>query len=114
MSLQDENRSKKNKKRRYDNYKPEPKAEIKEEPIEVKEEVAEEPVEVKEEVVEEPKKQMVSVAINDLNIRKGPGKEFERTGKFTGKGEFAVKQIKDGWAELEDGGWICMEFCELK
>lgn len=103
MSLQDENRSKKNKKRRYDNYKPEPKAEVKEEPVEVK-----------EEVIEEPKKQMVHVAIDDLNIRKGPGKNFDRTGKFTGKGEFAVKQIKDGWAELEDGGWICMEFCELK
>ncbi len=114
MSLQDENRPKKNKKRRYDNYKPEPKAEVKEEPVEVKEEVVEEPVEVKEEVIEEPKKQMVYVAINDLNIRKGPGKEFERTGKFTGKGEFAVNQIKDGWAELENGGWICMEFCELK
>lgn len=77
--------------------------------------------EVHEEVIEKSSDEVtvdntpksVRVSIPDLNIRKGPGKNFDRTGKFTGKGVFAVTKIQDGWAELETGGWISMEFCEL-
>lgn len=61
----------------------------------------------------------VKVSINNLNIRKGPGKEFERTGKFTGKGVFEIVERKEGngstkgWGKLKnEQGWISLEFCE--
>ena len=58
---------------------------------------------------------MVRVAIPDLNIRKGPGTAFPKTGKFTGVGIFTVVEEKDGWgllkayAEKRDG-WISLSF----
>ncbi len=58
---------------------------------------------------------MVRVAIPDLNIRKGPGTAFPKTGKFTGVGIFTVVEEKDGWgllkayAEKRDG-WISLAF----
>ena len=65
-------------------------------------------------VKEEPKVQKVKVTIADLNIRKGPGKNFDRTGEFTGVGVFEVSEIKDGFAKLADGrGWVSMEFAKL-
>ena len=39
---------------------------------------------------------MVRVAIPDLNIRRGPGTDFLKTGKFTGTGIFTVDEEKDG------------------
>ena len=58
---------------------------------------------------------MVRVAIPDLNIRRGPGTDFPKTGKFTGVGIFTVVEEKDGWgllkayAEKRDG-WISLSF----
>ena len=58
---------------------------------------------------------MVRVAIPDLNIRRGPGTDFPKTGKFTGAGLFTVVEEKDGWgllkayAEKRDG-WISLSF----
>ena len=58
---------------------------------------------------------MVRVAIPDLNIRKGPGTAFPKTGKFTGVGIFTIVEEKDGWgllkayAEKRDG-WISLSF----
>ena len=58
---------------------------------------------------------MVRVAIPDLNIRRGPGTDFPKTGKFTGVGIFTVVEEKDGWgllkayAEKRDG-WISLAF----
>ena len=58
---------------------------------------------------------MVRVAIPDLNIRKGPGTDFPKTGKFTGVGIFTVVEEQDGWgllkayAEKRDG-WISLAF----
>ena len=58
---------------------------------------------------------MVRVSIPDLNIRKGPGTSFQKTGKFTGVGIFTVVEEKDGWgllkayAEKRDG-WISLSF----
>lgn len=55
----------------------------------------------------------VRVSISNLNIRKGPGKNFDKTGKFTGKGIFTITDIVDGWGKLKSGaGWICMDFAE--
>ena len=58
---------------------------------------------------------MVRVAIPDLNIRKGPGTDFPKTGKFTDVGIFTVVEEQDGWgllkayAEKRDG-WISLAF----
>lgn len=61
----------------------------------------------------EPKKDLVKVTIENLNIRKGPGKEFDRTGKFTGAGTFELVERKNGYGKLKSGeGWIMLDFCE--
>ena len=58
---------------------------------------------------------MVRVSIPDLNIRRGPGTDFPKTGKFTGVGIFTVVEEQDGWgllkayAEKRDG-WISLAF----
>ena len=58
---------------------------------------------------------MVRVSIPDLNIRKGPGKSYPKTGKFTGVGVFTVVEEKDGWGLLKAyaekrNGWISLAF----
>ena len=40
---------------------------------------------------------MVRVSIPDLNIRRGAGTSYLKTGKFTGAGIFTVVEEKDGW-----------------
>ena len=53
----------------------------------------------------------VKVEIPDLNIRKGPGTNFDKIGKFTGKGVFTIVEEKDGWGKLKSGlGWIKLSF----
>lgn len=47
------------------------------------------------------------VLIPNLNIRKGPGMNHERTGKFTGIGTFTLTEVNDDWGKLKSGaGWI--------
>ena len=58
---------------------------------------------------------MVRVSIPDLNIRRGPGTSYPKTGKFTGVGVFTVVEEKDGWGLLkayQEGrnGWISLAF----
>ena len=58
---------------------------------------------------------MVRVAIPDLNIRKGPGKSYPKTGKFTGVGVFTIVEESDGWGLLKAygekrDGWISLAF----
>ena len=63
---------------------------------------------------------LVRVDIPDLNIRKGPGTDFARTGLFTGAGVFTVVEEADGkgagkWGLLksykrERNGWISLDF----
>ena len=58
---------------------------------------------------------MVRVSIPDLNIRRGPGTDFPKTGKFTGVGVFNIVEEKDGWGLLkayQEGrnGWISLAF----
>lgn len=58
---------------------------------------------------------MVRVSIPDLNIRRGPGTSYLKTGKFTGIGVFTIVEESDGWgllkayAEKRDG-WISLAF----
>ena len=39
---------------------------------------------------------LVQVSITDLNIRKGPGTDYGKTGKYTGKGVFTIVAEADG------------------
>ncbi len=61
---------------------------------------------------------LVRVSIPDLNIRKGPGTDKEKTGKYTGAGIFTVVEEANGkgasrWGKLKSGaGWISLDFCE--
>lgn len=52
-----------------------------------------------------------------LNIRKGPGTNYARTGDFTGKGVFTIVDVKQGegakygWGKLKSGaGWISLDY----
>lgn len=59
----------------------------------------------------------VRVSINDLNIRKGPGTNYGKTGYYTGRGVFTIVaesagagSVK-GWGKLKSGaGWIALDF----
>lgn len=59
----------------------------------------------------------VQIDITNLNIRKGPGTNYAKTGKFTGKGVFTIvkeakgKGSKNGWGKLKSGaGWVSLDF----
>ena len=52
-----------------------------------------------------------------LNIRKGPGTNYDRTGAFTGAGIFTIVETKpgtgskSGWGKLKSGaGWISLDY----
>ena len=62
---------------------------------------------------------MVKVSINDLNIRTGPGTDYPKTGKYTGKGVFTIVEEKSGkgstagWGRLKSGaGWISLDYAK--
>lgn len=60
----------------------------------------------------------VRVSIKNLNIRKGPGTNYEKTGKFTGIGVFTIvaESVGEGaekWGKLRSGaGWISLDYTE--
>lgn len=60
----------------------------------------------------------VRVSIKNLNIRKGSGTNYEKTGKFTGIGVFTIVEESAGegagkWGKLRSGaGWISLDHCE--
>ena len=60
----------------------------------------------------------VQVSIANLNIRKGPGTNYDRTGQFTGKGIFTIVQESKGagatlWGKLKSGaGSISLDFAK--
>ena len=60
---------------------------------------------------------LVEVTATDLNIRKGPGTNYGKTGKFTGKGVFTITEERagtgsnKGWGKLKsDAGWISLDY----
>ena len=60
---------------------------------------------------------MVRVTATDLNIRTGPGTNYSKTGKYTGKGSFTITEVQSGkgsdagWGKLLSGaGWISLDF----
>lgn len=59
---------------------------------------------------------LVEVKINNLNIRKGPGTDYDRNG-YTGKGVFTIVAESSGigstkgWGKLKSGaGWISLDY----
>ena len=61
----------------------------------------------------------VKVSIANLNIRRGPGTNYGRTGSFTGKGSFEIAEVasgegsKSGWGKLKSGaGWISLDYAD--
>lgn len=65
---------------------------------------------------------LVRVSIPDLNIRKGPGTDKTRTGKFTGVGTFTIVEEADGqgaskWGLLKSyrsgrNGWVSLDYAK--
>ena len=60
---------------------------------------------------------LVEVTATDLNIRKGPGTNYGKTGKFTGKGVFTITEERagtgsnKGWGKLKSkAGWIALDY----
>lgn len=60
----------------------------------------------------------VRVSIPDLNIRSGPGTNYAKTGKYTGKGVFTITEEVSGagatkWGKLKSGaGWISLDYAQ--
>ena len=61
----------------------------------------------------------VEVSTPHLNIRKGPGKNYNATGNFTGVGIFKITDVEtgegsnSGWGKLESGeGWISLDYAK--
>ena len=59
----------------------------------------------------------VRVKISDLNIRKGPGTNYDRIGYFLNPGVYTIVEVqngtgsKTGWGKLKSGaGWISLDF----
>ena len=58
----------------------------------------------------------VRVSIPDLNIRKGPGINYDKVGYYTGIGVFTIVAEADGkgaskWGKLKSGaGWISLDY----
>lgn len=61
---------------------------------------------------------LVEVTNPNLNIRKGPGTNYARTGEFTGKGVFTIIAESAGagaknWGKLKSGaGWISLDYAK--
>ena len=60
---------------------------------------------------------VVRVSISNLNIRRGPGTNYGRTGSFSGKGTFEITEVAtgegstSGWGRLKSGaGWISLDY----
>ena len=61
----------------------------------------------------------VKVDVTNLNIRKGPGTDYDKTGRTTGKGIFTIVEVKEGkgsdsgWGRLKSGaGWISLDYAK--
>jgi uncharacterized protein YgiM (DUF1202 family) len=59
----------------------------------------------------------VKVTASVLNIRKGPGTNYKRTGCITDKGEYTIVEESSGagatvWGRLDKGGWISLDYTQ--
>lgn len=61
---------------------------------------------------------LAKVSISDLNIRKGPGTNYDRV-QFCPPSIYTILEVKAGqgsaagWGRLKSGiGWVSLEFCQ--
>ena len=60
----------------------------------------------------------VRVTIKNLNVRKGPGTNYDKTGKYTGIGVFTIVAESEGegatkWGKLKsNAGWISLDYAK--
>lgn len=61
----------------------------------------------------------VKVNIKNLCVRKGPGTNYSKTGKYTGIGTFTIVDVKTGkgstagWGKLKSGaGWMSLDYAK--
>ena len=53
----------------------------------------------------------VTITADSLNIRSGPGTEYEITGSIAKGGSYTIVEVKDNWGRLKSGaGWICLDY----
>lgn len=58
---------------------------------------------------------LVKVIVDALNIRKGPGTNYEKVGCIRTFGIYTIVEEKDGWGRLKSGaGWIKLKYTERK
>ena len=60
---------------------------------------------------------LVRITITDLNIRKGPGTDYDRT-QFIPVGVYTIVEVRSGkgstagWGLLKSGaGWVNLDYC---
>lgn len=53
------------------------------------------------------------VTANVLNIRTGPGTQYEIIGTISDHGAYTIVQVKNNWGKLKSrAGWICLNYTE--
>ena len=55
------------------------------------------------------------VKVDSLNIRKGPGTQYDKVGSITDKGTYNISKVSGNWGQLKSGiGWINISstYCE--
>ena len=58
---------------------------------------------------------MVKVTADGLNIRKGPGTNYAKTGVITDKGTYTIIEEQGVWGKLKSGaGWIHLGYVKKK
>lgn len=64
---------------------------------------------------------VVEVSVNNLNIRRGPGTNYEKTGIYVKPGIYTITETKNGpgsrkgWGRLKSGiGWISLDYATRK
>lgn len=63
----------------------------------------------------ETKPYIVKVTVNALNIRKGPGTNYDIVGCIRDHGVYTIVEEQDGWGCLKSGkGWICLTYTEKR
>ncbi len=68
---------------------------------------------VKEEPKDEKTEGIYRVRTDDLNVRKGPGVNFEKTNEVHKGDAFTIVEINGNWGRLKSGiGWINLNYTE--
>lgn len=45
-----------------------------------------------------------------LNVRSGPGKQYQSIWKLYNGDVVTIYEIKDGWGRIDNYGWVCMDY----